>query len=71
MNGRELTASDVEFNYHRLYGLGSGFTEAGSFNAGIEKIVESVTATDASTVVFKLTNPTSTPCRKSSTGGHP
>ena len=28
MNGRELTASDVEFNYHRLYGLGSGFTEA-------------------------------------------
>ena len=57
MNGRELTASDVEFNYHRLYGLGSGFTEAGSFNAGIEKIVESVTATDASTVVFKLTNP--------------
>ena len=57
MNGRALTASDVEFNFHRLYGLGSGFTKAGSFNAGIEKIVESVTATDDSTVVFKLTNP--------------
>ena len=28
MNGRELTASDVEFNYHRLYGIGSGFSEA-------------------------------------------
>ena len=57
MNGRALTASDVEFNFHRLYGLGSGFTKASSFNAGIEKIVESVTATDDSTVVFKLTNP--------------
>ena len=37
MNGRALTASDVEFNFHRLYGLGSGFTKASSFNAGIEK----------------------------------
>ena len=57
MNGRELTASDVAFNFHRIYGLGSGFTEAGTGTAGIEKIVESVTATDDSTVVFKLTNP--------------
>ena len=57
MNGRELTASDVEFNYHRLYGLGSGFTEASPMGGGVEKIVESVTATDKWTVVFKLTRP--------------
>ena len=29
MNGRELTAYDVEYNFHRMLGLGSGFTEAG------------------------------------------
>ena len=26
MNGRELTAQDIEYNFHRLWGLGSGFT---------------------------------------------
>ena len=56
MNGRELTASDVEFNYHRLLGIGSGFTEASAHVAQLPKI-ESVTATDASTVVFKLAAP--------------
>ena len=56
MNGRELTASDVEFNYHRLLGIGSGFTEASAHVAQLPKI-ESVTATDASTVVFKLAEP--------------
>ena len=57
MNGRELTAADVEFNYHRLYGLGSGFTEATTVAAGVDEILESVTATDGSTVVFKLSRP--------------
>ena len=56
MNGRELTASDVEFNYHRTLGLGSGCTEA-SPHAGQYPKMESVTATDASTVVFKLAEP--------------
>ena len=28
MNGRELTADDIVFNFHRMTGLGSGFTEA-------------------------------------------
>ena len=55
MNGRELTAQDIEYNYHRVLGLGSGFTErsphANSFQ-GVE--VESITATDESTVEFKL-----------------
>ncbi len=27
MNGRALTAKDIEFNFHRLFGIGSGFTE--------------------------------------------
>ena len=26
MNGRELTAQDIEYNFHRIWGLGSGFT---------------------------------------------
>ena len=27
MNGRELTAQDIAYNFHRFLGLGSGFTE--------------------------------------------
>ena len=58
MNGRELTAQDVEYNFHRMVGIGSGFTEkspmAYSFQAGE---FESITATDQSTVVFKLNKP--------------
>ena len=46
MNGRELTASDVEFNFHRLWGLGSGFSEVSPMSGGVHEIVESVTATD-------------------------
>ena len=61
MNGRELTAQDVEFNFHRQLGMGSGFTEPaemltyGFMWPGVK--VESVTATDKSTVVFKLQEP--------------
>ena len=58
MNGRELTAQDVEYNFHRMVGIGSGFTEkspkAYSFQAGE---FESITATDQSTVVFKMNEP--------------
>ena len=55
VNARALTAEDIEFNYHRVLGLGSGFTERSEyagFWGGIE--VESVTATDGSTVEIKL-----------------
>ena len=55
VNARALTAEDIEFNYHRVLGLGSGFTERSEYAgnwAGIE--VESVTATDGSTVEIKL-----------------
>ena len=65
MNGRELTASDIEYNQHRIWGLGSGFTEPAG-NAPLYPYVknsegllniESVTATDKWTVVFKLKEP--------------
>ena len=58
MNGREFTADDMVFNYHRYLGLGSGFTEiaASGVNLGTAGI-ESVTASDKYTVVFKLERP--------------
>ena len=59
MNGRELTAKDVEYNWQRLLGLGK-FSEAGpSLMAGgfPPQDFESVTATDDWTVVFKLNKP--------------
>ena len=61
MNGRELTAKDIEYNYHRILGLGSGFTEPGVDVAAtgiLGKLsFESITATDKWTVVFKLKEP--------------
>ena len=60
MNGRELTAKDVEYNYHRVLGLGSGFTEPpGGYVGPLASmtIFESVEATDKWTVVFKLKQP--------------
>ena len=58
MNGRELTADDIVFNYHRLMGLGSGFTEPTQFTQVLKSLsFESITATDESTVVFKLKEP--------------
>ena len=60
MNGRELTAQDIEYNYHRILGLGSGFTEpseASKYGALTGVNVESVAATDKYTVVFKLQEP--------------
>ena len=62
MNGRALTAQDIEYNYHRLLGLGSGFTEpkVRPWELLASANIESVTATDESTVVFKLEKPTLT-----------
>ena len=60
VNGRELDAYDVEWNYHRMLGMGD-FTEDGpsarmyDIAQGIE--IESVTATDKWTVAIKLTKP--------------
>ena len=61
MNGRELTAQDIEYNFHRVLGMGSGFTEVAEVIAGASVLTnvsfESITATDDSTVVFKLKEP--------------
>ena len=61
MNGRELTAKDVEYNWHRYLGLGSGYTEVNPFVAQWAQVddvgIVSVTATDDRTVVFRLSAP--------------
>jgi len=61
MNGRELTAHDIEYNFHRILGMGD-FAEAGPTpfgGAGPLKNIpwESIAATDDATVVMKLTEP--------------
>ncbi|HUV44582.1 MAG TPA: ABC transporter substrate-binding protein [Dehalococcoidales bacterium] len=58
MNGRELTAYDVEWSYHRTLGMGSGFTVATPNATGMLGIpFESITATDKYTVEVKLKSP--------------
>jgi peptide/nickel transport system substrate-binding protein len=54
VNGRELTASDVEYTFHRMLGLGSGFTQPSPYVDGNLKQIQSATATDKYTVVLKL-----------------
>ena len=59
MNGRELTALDVEWNYHRFTGLGN-FSEAGPSPIVPQLAnlpLESITATDNWTVEIKLNQP--------------
>ena len=57
MNGRELTAEDVVFNFHRYLGLGSGFTEVPEGVAAVSSIddlgIESVHS-EGNQVIFKL-----------------
>ncbi len=58
MSGRELTAKDIEYNYHRVLGLGSGFTEPSIAPGQLQTLpFESITATDNWTVVFKMKKP--------------
>ena len=62
MNGRELTASDIEYNLHRVYGLGSGWTAENKppvlYGSAFTNLpVESVRTTDKYTVVVKLKEP--------------
>ena len=57
MNGRELDAYDIEYNFHRVLGLGSGFTEPSPTGSIKNLPFESIAATDKWTVVMKLKEP--------------
>ena len=58
MNGRELTANDIEYNWHRMLGLGSGYDEPMPNVWGeLAGVWESITATEKSTLVFRLKEP--------------
>ena len=55
MNGRELVADDIVFSFHRITGLGSGFTEKSPYAPNVANLpIESIEATDEYTVVFKM-----------------
>jgi ABC-type transport system substrate-binding protein len=54
-DGREFTADDIAFHFHRMFGLGSGYTQpipSQAMNASFKQLI-SVTALDKYTVVFK------------------
>ena len=57
VNGREFTADDIAYHYHRLYGLGHGFTKRGPGAHYHFTTLKSVTAIDKYTVVFKWKEP--------------
>ena len=63
VNGRQLTAQDIEYNFHRLLGnklTGTEFSEAepGAYIQTLGDVpFESITATDDWTVVFELKEP--------------
>jgi peptide/nickel transport system substrate-binding protein len=54
-NGREFVADDIVFHFHRMYGLGSGYSKPSPARADVVAFKElvSVTASDKYTVVFK------------------
>ena len=58
-NGREFTSDDVLFHYHRIYGLGGGFTKPSPYrDTDIRfKDIISITAPDKYTIVFKFKTP--------------
>ena len=59
VNGRELTADDFVYNFNRVTGTGSGFTEPGQYAGFLGyQHIESVEATDNHTVVFTLNEDT-------------
>ena len=57
MNGRELTADDIVYNFHRQMGMGSGFTKPSPWGYTKNLPFESIVATDNSTVVMRLKQP--------------
>ena len=75
VNGREMTADDVEYTFHRMLGnklTGTEFSEAEPSSGGgsiLDLPLESITATDKWTVVFKLKQPDIRLLRELLTGG--
>jgi peptide/nickel transport system substrate-binding protein len=58
VNGREFTAYDAEYSWHRLAGLGSGFTKPSTYVVWSNyEMIQSITATDKYTLVFKMKYP--------------
>ena len=59
VNGREFTAYDLEYQYHRLLGLGKyGFTEPSPYVTFQQyALIESIDATDKYTLSVKLKEP--------------
>ena len=58
MNGREFTAYDIEYSFDRLLGKGRGFTKPSPYvSMDNYQLIDTVTATDKYTVVFKLKAP--------------
>jgi peptide/nickel transport system substrate-binding protein len=58
VNEREFTADDVAYHYHRLFGLGSGFSQPAAAHANVVtayRNLVSVSAEDKYTVIFKWT----------------
>jgi peptide/nickel transport system substrate-binding protein len=55
VNGRELTADDIIYNYHRMMGTGNGFTKPSPWFLKTGWLqLDSITATDKYTIVFKF-----------------
>ncbi len=54
VNGREVTAEDVQYSYDRMLGTGSGFTEPNMFYGMALSSIERVVAVDKYTVEFRL-----------------
>lgn len=57
VNGRELTASDIVYQYDRMFGLGNGFDKPSPYWLTQSSYVEKVTAQDKYTVVISFKNP--------------
>jgi len=58
VNGRELTAYDIEWSMHREHGFGAFAGKGSPYMETSAKVVASVEATDKYTVVFKSAYPT-------------
>ena len=58
VNGRQFVASDVVYTFDRNFGLGNGFTKSDTYRPNPSfSALQSVTATDNFTVVFKFNQP--------------